>query len=73
MSHKAYELVKKRLKKEIRGLFIDVEKDLNFSAKPHKRTDTNGEDNIVKKYVYIISNPNIPGEYKVGIAKRLEE
>ena len=25
--------------------------------------------NIVKKYVYIISNPKYKGEYKVGIAK----
>ena len=69
VSHRAYELVKERLKREISDLFIDIEKDLNYSIIPPKRTDTNGEDNIVKKYVYIISNPKYKGEYKVGIAK----
>ena len=68
VSVKAYELVKKRLKKEIRGLFIDIEKDLNYSTKPPKRTDTNGDERL-RKYVYIISNPQYKGLYKVGIAK----
>ena len=71
ISIKAYDLVRERLKKEVANPenIFDYEKILNFSITPPKRTDTNGEDNIVKKYVYIISNPNIPGEYKVGIAK----
>ena len=71
ISIKAYELVKQRLKNEVANPenIFDYEKDLNFSASPPKRTDTNGEDNIVKKYVYVVSHPQYKGLYKVGIAK----
>ena len=71
ISIKAYDLVRERLKNEVANPenIFDYEKDLNYFNYPPKRTDTNGEDNIVKKYVYIISHPNFPGEYKVGIAK----
>ena len=77
ISLKAYELVQERIKREVYGK-LDLANNnqenekairINQEIKPPKRTDTNGADNIVKKYVYIISHPNIPGEYKVGIAK----
>ena len=74
VSHKAYELVRQRLKKEVeekRDLF-DPEKDVYYSTSPPRRTDL-GVDYREKKYVYIISHPKYPGEYKVGIAKRLEK
>ena len=70
VSHKAYELVKIRLRKEVedkKDLF-DPDKDVKYSPDPPKRTDI-GEDYRKKKYVYIISNPKYKGEYKVGIAK----
>jgi len=70
VSHKAYELVKKRLTKEVeekRDLF-DPEKDVHYSTSPPARTDR-GVDYREQKYVYIVSHPNYPGEYKVGIAK----
>ena len=44
VSHRAYELVKERLKNEIHDLFIDVEKDVKYFTDPPKRTDTNGEE-----------------------------
>ena len=68
VSHRAYELVKERLKKEIRDLFIDIEKDVNYFNYPPKRTDTNSDDRL-KKYVYVVSHPQYKGLYKVGIAK----
>ena len=70
VSHKAYELVRQRLKKEVeekRDLF-DPEKDVYYSTSPPRRTDL-GVDYREQKYVYIISHPKYPGEYKVGIAK----
>ena len=67
VSIKAYELVKKRLKKEVTSdLFI--EKDLIFNTDPPKRTDIESPG-IEKKYVYVISNKSYTNEYKVGIAK----
>ena len=68
VSHRAYELVKERLKKEIPDLFIDIEKDLNYFNYPPKRTDTKGDERL-KKYVYVVSHPQYKGLYKVGIAK----
>ena len=67
VSHKAYELVKERLKKEVTSDLF-TEKDIIFHTDPPKRTDLNREE-IPKKYVYVISHPNYVGEYKVGIAK----
>ena len=69
VSHKAYDLVRQRLKNEVQKDLFDPDKETKYTTVPPKRTDTNGEDNIAKKYVYIISHPNFPGEYKVGIAK----
>ena len=70
VSQKAYELVKKRLQKEVanpENLFR-YENEIVFSTTPPKRTDGNGDDNILKKYVYVISHPKYKGYYKVGIA-----
>ena len=47
---------------------FDWDKEIEFSTTPPKRTD-GGEGNADKKYVYVISHKNYPGEYKVGIAK----
>ena len=70
VSIKAYELVQKRLRKEVANPehLFDSQKGLHFSTDPPKRTDTEATD-VEKKYVYIISHPSYPGEYKVGIAK----
>ena len=73
ISVKAYELVKERLNKEVEGKFDFEDKNdhgikVHFSTDSPKRTDKNGE-NRLKKYVYIISHPEYPGEFKVGIAK----
>ncbi len=70
VSIKAYELVKERLQKEVtnpENLF-DYEKELNFYTEPLKRTDVE-EDIREKKWVYVISNKQYEGEYKVGVAK----
>jgi len=70
VSVQAYELVKKRLRKEVeekRDLF-DPEKDVGYYTDPPKRTDRDA-DYREQKYVYIVSHPNYPDEYKVGIAK----
>ena len=67
ISIKAYELVQKRLAKETASLSEgDVVVDLKTD--PPKRTDQD-EDYREQKYVYVVSHPNYPGEYKVGIAK----
>ena len=70
VSHKTYELVQKRLRKEAeekRDLF-DPDKDVHYSTSPPKRTDIEA-DYREQKYVYIISNAAFPNMYKVGIAK----
>ena len=70
VSHKAYELVQKRLRTEVeekRDLF-DPDKDVHYSTSSPKRTDI-GADYREQKYVYIISNVAFPNMYKVGIAK----
>ena len=76
VSVKAYELVKKRLTKEIKGEqnngerdIINYTKEVYFETTPPKRTDINLKDNLLRKYVYVISNPKYKGEYKIGIAK----
>ena len=70
VSKKAYDLVELRLTKEIANPehLFDSQKGLHFYVSPPKRTDI-GADYREQKYVYIISHPNYPGEYKVGIAK----
>ncbi len=75
VSHKAFDLVKKRLEKEVQGEkengerdLLNYKKEVHYTTIPPKRTDQ-GKDNLLKKYVYVISNPKYKGEYKVGIAK----
>ena len=72
ISVKAYELVQKRLAKEVEwegSLF--QENLVSFKTDIPKRTDT-GADGRIQKYVYIISHKNYPNEYKVGIAKNVD-
>ena len=66
VSIKAFELVKERLTKEVPTDMFRGEP--NFSTSPPKRTD-DGANTQLKKWVYIISNNQYEGEYKVGIAK----
>ena len=71
----AFDLVRERLQKKV----ADPEKLTEYQNKIHyftdspKRTDLNGDDNIIKKNVYIISHPNFTKAdlYKVGIANDL--
>ena len=70
-SIKAYELVKDRLKKEVKKDLFEPEKEVIFKTNIPKRTDK-GKDDRLKKWVYIISHPQYDGEYKVGIAKYVE-
>ena len=73
ISIKAYELVQKRLEKEVAdpGDILKYKNEIHLLTDPPKRTDQAG-DYRERKYVYIISHPNYPGEYKVGIAKNWE-
>ena len=71
VSIKAYELVKKRLKKEVKKDLLEPNKEVNFLTDTPKRTDTKKDDRL-KKWVYVISNPAYKGEYKIGIAKYVE-
>ncbi len=67
ISVKAYELVRERLGKETASILTeDVVVDLKTD--PPKRTDQ-ARDYREQKYVYVISHPHYPGEYKVGIAR----
>ena len=74
VSIKAYELVKERLKEEVANPsnLLEFDKEVHFSTKLPKRTDTNEEDNVVKKYVYVLSNPAFENSYKVGIASNIK-
>ena len=66
VSHKAYELVKERLNKEVARPDELFGEEVHFTTKRPIRLD----DAIAEiKHVYIISHPNYPGEFKVGIAK----
>ena len=71
ISVKAYELVQQRLEREVDKPQQDIFKGdtaITLRTDPPKRTDQ-GADWQEKKFVYVISHPNFPGEYKVGIAK----
>ena len=67
ISHMAYDLVRQRLKDEVKKDLFDPDKETKYTTVPPKRTDL-GVDYREKKYVYIISHPKQLG-YKVGIAK----
>ena len=69
VSIKAYDLVRKRLKKELEKRYsLMYSPEVHLSTDPPKRTDKGATD-VEKKFVYIISNTAYPSEYKVGIAK----
>ena len=71
VSVKAFELVKERLAHEVEwGGSLFQEELVAFQTKAPKRTDR-GENYILKKSVYIISNPQYPDDYKVGIASNV--
>ena len=76
ISVKAYELVRERLEKEIANPedLTQYQIDVDFQTSPPKRTDTNGDTGLSKKYVYVISHPNFKESnlYKVGIASDLK-
>ncbi len=76
ISSESRKLVEKRIKEEVYaegltkgndGLLPTIPPSQNY---PPERTDRGG-DYVEKKYVYIISHPNFPQEYKVGIAANL--
>ena len=71
VSHKAYELVQKRIKRECPPK-LGIEREevpVEFTAVAPKRTDI-GTD-LPKKYVYVMSHPMYRG-YKVGIASNVK-
>ncbi len=73
VSIKAYELVKERMKKEVEWEGSLFAEDLvDFKTSPPVRGDM-GADTRVKKYVYIISNTQYKGEWKVGIASDVKK
>ena len=66
----AYELVKLRLSKEVADptIVYQYQNVIHMKTDPPKRTDQ-GVDYSEQKFVYVVSHPSYPGEYKVGIAK----
>ena len=70
ISIKAHELVKERLIKEAADPtdILKYKNEIILKIDPPKRTDQ-GEDHREQKWVYVISHPSYPGEYKVGIAR----
>ncbi len=76
VSLEAYKLVQERLKKEVHwsesGQLIEKalqkSKAITLRTNPPQRTDE-GDSYLEKKWIYVISNRQYPGEYKVGVAK----
>ena len=70
VSKKAYDLVKERLIKEAADPtdILKYKNEIDLRTEPPTRTDQD-EDHREQKWVYVISNPSYPGEYKVGIAR----
>ena len=70
VSHLAFDLVRERLQKEVADPenLLQYQNKIHFSTAPPKRTDTNEDTNLLKKYIYIISNSSYQNEFKVGIA-----
>ena len=70
VSHLAFDLVRERLQKEVADPenLLQYQNEIHFSTTPPKRTDTNSDDTLLKKYVYVISNPAFDNMYKVGVA-----
>ncbi|MXW07324.1 MAG: hypothetical protein F4X56_05880 [Gammaproteobacteria bacterium] len=74
VSARAYELVQLRLNKEVArpDALEPWRNEIHFDTRVPKRTDL-GKRHRESKYVYIISNPKYDGQYKVGIAKNLDQ
>ena len=70
VSSKAYDLVKTRLEKEVARPDELYGEEVHLTTKLPVRLDL-GDAIGETKHVYIISHPNFPGEYKVGIAKNV--
>ncbi|MYF20246.1 MAG: hypothetical protein F4218_06425 [Synechococcus sp. SB0677_bin_5] len=70
VSVKAYELVKIRLTREAAdpGNVLKYQNEIHLRTDPPTRTDL-GADHRERKFVYVISHPSYPGEYKIGIAR----
>lgn len=66
VSHKAFEIVKERLNKEVARPDELFGEEVYFTTKRPVRL---GEAVVELKHVYVISHPNYPGEFNVGIAK----
>ena len=69
-SIKAFDLVRERFTKEAADPedILKYENEIILKTDPPTRTDQ-GDDHREQKWVYVISNPSYPGEYKVGIAR----
>ena len=71
VSHKAYDLVRERLNREV------ARPDELFGEEVHLTTRTPVRKDVGSavgetKHVYIVSHPNFPSEYKVGVAKNVK-
>ena len=73
ISHKAYELVKERLEREVNDPehLFDWDKSVHYTTTPPKRGDKDRESRDCK-FVYVISRKEWKGEYKVGIASNVQ-
>ena len=69
----AYDLVRHRLTDEVAdpGNILQFRNQIHLKTDPPRRTDQ-GKDYQERKFVYVISHPAYPGEYKVGIAKNVK-
>lgn len=72
VSHKAYDLVKERLDKEVARPDELFGEEVHLTTKLPTRTDISAAVGEIK-HVYIISHQKWPGEYKVGIAKDVKD
>ena len=74
ISVKAYDLVRDRLAVEVADKWdlLKSKNEVTMQTEPPKRSDQ-GSNYKEEKYVYVISHPKFPGEYKVGIAKNWEQ
>ena len=75
VSHKAYDLVRERLQKEVANPenLLQYQNEIHYSTTPPKRTDTKGDSGLLRKYIYVISNKSYPNDYKVGIASDVDK
>ncbi len=70
VSFKADELVRERLTREAADPedLLKCQNEIHMRTDPPKRTDLD-QDHRETKFVYVISHPSYPDEYKAGIAK----